>query len=61
MSELSDIPSETSSDSDDEDFHEGLKKIYDATHPSIASPKGGDTLPTHLISTKYLYGATPIA
>lgn len=61
MSELSDIPSETSSDSDDEDFHEGLKKIYDATHPSIASPKGGETLPTHLIPTKYLYGATPIA
>ncbi|GFH61087.1 hypothetical protein CTEN210_17563 [Chaetoceros tenuissimus] len=61
MSELSDIPNETNSDSDDEEFHEGLKKIYDATHPSIASPKGGDTLPTHLIPTKYLYGATPIA
>lgn len=61
MSELSDIPNDTSSDSDDEEFHEGLKKIYDATHPSIASPKGGDPLPTHLIPTKYLYGATPIA
>ncbi len=54
MSELSDIPEKTSSNNyQDQEFHEGLKSIYETVHPGLTSPKKIEPIPTHLIPFPY--------
>lgn len=55
MSDLSDIPD--SHEEEAQDFHEGLKKVYDAAYPGFTSPKAGEQIPTHLIPYKVLKGS----
>jgi hypothetical protein len=55
MSDLSDIP-ENHQD-EDQDFHEGLKKVHDAVFPGFTSPMSGEKIPTHLIPYNVLKGS----
>ena len=43
------ITSTTSNWVEDVDFNEGVKDVYDSTHPDFTSPvNGNDIIPTHL-------------
>lgn len=55
MSDLSDMPD--SHEEEDQDFHEGLKNIYDAVYPGFTCPRGGDSIPTHLIPINFLHSS----
>lgn len=51
MSELSDLKEMAAIDDDDyvyQDFHEGLRDIYDAVTPGLTTPEEGEAIPTHL-------------
>jgi len=55
MSDLSDIPDNPQEE--DQDFHEGLKKVHDAVFPGFTSPMSGEKIPTHLIPYDVLKGS----
>lgn len=52
ISQLSEIKNNEHSDDEEVSFYESLKSIRDASIPGLTSPRGGDTIPTHLIPSK---------
>lgn len=56
MSDLSDIPDTPKEE--EQDFHEGLRDIYDAVYPGFTCPSSGESLPTHLIPINLLKGGS---
>jgi len=53
-SELSDLPDAIYHPPDRVEFDEEMKTIFDATHPDLTVPRGGETIPTHLLDLKYI-------
>ena len=52
MSQLSEIKNNEQSDDEEVSFHESLKSIRDASIHGLTSPRGGNSIPTHLIPSR---------